>query len=136
MEPAPVQEPIPEVPPEPPAPEVPPVDFANRKFVTVDLNKFPQLKKVNGYELVTLPNNDAAYLFRRSAIAFEAISSTCTHRGCTVGWRPPQRRFVCPCHAATFTYQGLVTGGPARKDLPTYQTGFDPTKDEAYIFYS
>lgn len=137
MEPAaPDVEPIPEVRPEPPLPEVPPVDFGKRKYVTVDLKKYPHLKQIDGFELITLPNNDAAYIFRRSAVGFFALSSSCTHRGCTVGWRPPQRRFVCPCHAATFNFQGYVTGGPAPKDLPTYQTGFDPTKDEAYIFYS
>ncbi|TAE57356.1 MAG: ubiquinol-cytochrome c reductase iron-sulfur subunit [Nostocales cyanobacterium] len=51
-----------------------------------------------------------------------AVNPTCTHQGCTVGWKKDQNRFVCPCHDAIFSTDGKVKGGPAQKPLRTYQT--------------
>ena len=50
-------------------------------------------------------------------IAEYAISTTCTHLGCTVAWKSEQSRFVCPCHGSQYDNQGRVVHGPARRNL-------------------
>ena len=50
-------------------------------------------------------------------IAEYAISTTCTHLGCTVAWKSEQKRFACPCHGSQFDDQGRVVHGPARRPL-------------------
>ena len=50
----------------------------------------------------------------------KAVSSRCTHTGCTVEWHKATNSFVCPCHNAEFDVQGAVKRGPAEKPLTTY----------------
>ncbi|MEW6439919.1 MAG: Rieske (2Fe-2S) protein [bacterium] len=47
-----------------------------------------------------------------------ALSSRCTHLGCTV--RRTGEGFVCPCHGARYGLLGEVVSGPARRPLPWY----------------
>jgi len=47
-----------------------------------------------------------------------AISSICTHRECKVN--AVEGGFKCRCHGSTFTLEGHVTRGPARRDLPRW----------------
>lgn len=53
-----------------------------------------------------------------------AISTTCTHLGCTVGIA--DTGFACPCHGSRFDQDGNVTGGPAPKPLPWYKVSLAP----------
>lgn len=56
-----------------------------------------------------------------------AISTTCTHLGCTVGLS--ETGFACPCHGSRFDQDGNVTGGPAPKALPWYKVSLAPNGD-------
>jgi len=47
---------------------------------------------------------------------FYAITSTCTHLGCTVA--RTNQGFACPCHGSRFDSRGRVVGGPAPRPLP------------------
>ena len=60
------------------------------------------------------------FIVRRGANLF-AVSSICTHRKCKLNARA-DNTFYCPCHGSTFDSHGHVTQGPARRDLPTYET--------------
>jgi cytochrome b6-f complex iron-sulfur subunit len=51
-------------------------------------------------------------------IANYGIRPVCTHLGCTVKWKPEQKRFVCPCHGSEYDYLGRVEKGPAQHPLP------------------
>ena len=53
-----------------------------------------------------------------------AISTTCTHLGCTVGLS--DTGFACPCHGSRFDQDGNVTGGPAPKPLPWFKVSLAP----------
>ena len=53
---------------------------------------------------------------------FVALSSACTHAGCTVGYDSGADNFKCPCHGSSFTTAGSVVTGPATTPLPSYQT--------------
>ncbi|HKB70261.1 MAG TPA: Rieske 2Fe-2S domain-containing protein [Thermoanaerobaculia bacterium] len=48
----------------------------------------------------------------REAGGLAALSSTCTHLGCSVRWDPGSRLFRCPCHGGTYRPDGTVAGGP------------------------
>lgn len=52
-----------------------------------------------------------------NAFANYAISSVCTHLGCTVTWEAATQEFACPCHGSRFDAEGQSTKGPARRDL-------------------
>jgi cytochrome b6-f complex iron-sulfur subunit len=57
---------------------------------------------------------------------FIALSSTCTHQGCTVGYDSPSGNIKCPCHGSQFTTSGSIVNGPAPTPLKSYavtQTG-------------
>jgi cytochrome b6-f complex iron-sulfur subunit len=54
-------------------------------------------------------------LFRDNE-GFYAITSTCTHLGCTVA--RSKEGFACPCHGSRFDSRGRVKGGPAPRPLP------------------
>ncbi|NCO36669.1 MAG: ubiquinol-cytochrome c reductase iron-sulfur subunit [Armatimonadetes bacterium] len=51
---------------------------------------------------------------------FHAISSTCTHLGCTVN--SAEGGFDCPCHGSKFDPKGQVKKGPAPKPLQWFET--------------
>ena len=53
-----------------------------------------------------------------------AISTTCTHLGCSVSIS--DTGFACPCHGSRYDQDGNVTGGPAPKALPWFKVSLAP----------
>jgi menaquinol-cytochrome c reductase iron-sulfur subunit len=47
----------------------------------------------------------------------EALSGTCPHLGCPVGWEPAKQQFLCPCHNSYFKADGAIGEGPAKRGL-------------------
>jgi len=43
-----------------------------------------------------------------------ALSSVCTHMGCTLHYRPDWQDLRCPCHGASFDLRGELANGPSR----------------------
>lgn len=60
------------------------------------------------------------YLVRFGDGGFLALSSRCTHLGCTVGWDEERKTFPCPCHGSTFDLRGEVSGPPALRALDLF----------------
>jgi cytochrome b6-f complex iron-sulfur subunit len=46
-----------------------------------------------------------------------ALSTTCTHLGCTPNWLENERKFKCPCHGSGFHITGVNFEGPAPRPL-------------------
>ena len=46
-----------------------------------------------------------------------ALSTTCTHLGCTPNWLEAERKFKCPCHGSGFHITGINFEGPAPRPL-------------------
>ena len=51
---------------------------------------------------------------------YVALSSICTHQGCTVNYSVQTNRFPCPCHGSVFNADGSVVNGPATAPLKRY----------------
>ena len=48
-----------------------------------------------------------------------ALSGTCTHLGCQVGWDGATNTFRCPCHGGVYEADGRVASGPPPRPLDT-----------------
>jgi cytochrome b6-f complex iron-sulfur subunit len=46
-----------------------------------------------------------------------ALSTTCTHLGCTPNWLEAEQKFKCPCHGSGFKITGVNFEGPAPRPL-------------------
>jgi len=52
-------------------------------------------------------------VFRDEHGAASAVSATCTHLGCVVGFNDVERSWDCPCHGSRFNVDGTILQGPA-----------------------
>lgn len=41
-----------------------------------------------------------------------ALSAVCTHMGCLLTWQADEQRFLCPCHNAHFSNEGVIQPTP------------------------
>lgn len=57
----------------------------------------------------------------RTAEGFYALSTVCTHLGCTPNWLPAENKFKCPCHGSGFYRTGINFEGPAPRPLERYR---------------
>lgn len=65
------------------------------------------------------------YLVRLDDGGFLALSSRCTHLGCTVPWNQKDKVFPCPCHASTFDMRGDVLSPPAPRALDLFPVSIE-----------
>ena len=50
-----------------------------------------------------------------------ALSTVCTHLGCTPNWLETEKKFKCPCHGSGFRSSGINFEGPAPRPLERYK---------------
>ena len=50
-----------------------------------------------------------------------ALSTVCTHLGCTPNWLGAENKFKCPCHGSGFRMTGVNFEGPAPRPLERYR---------------
>jgi cytochrome b6-f complex iron-sulfur subunit len=50
-----------------------------------------------------------------------ALSTTCTHLGCTPNWLEAEAKFKCPCHGSGFYPTGINFEGPAPRPLERWR---------------
>ena len=50
-----------------------------------------------------------------------ALSTVCTHLGCTPNWLTTERKFKCPCHGSGFRFSGINFEGPAPRPLERFK---------------
>ena len=88
--------------------------------LVVNIAAFPELSSIGGGIMVTAKEIlDPIYLVRVNGDSFRALSSKCSHQGCTV--RLLAGFFQCPCHGSTYSIEGEVVRGPANQPLPEYK---------------
>lgn len=83
----------------------------------VDLTStdFNALKTVGGYAY-----SGNILIIRSGTSSYIALSSICTHQGCTVTYNSSDDKIACPCHGSLFSTGGSVLKGPASSSLKTY----------------
>ena len=81
------------------------------KFKIGKTEQFPEGTFKNFAEKRVIIFSDSDGLF--------AISSVCTHLGCTVS--PTEWGFQCPCHGSKYTKDGKVIAGPAPRPLEWHE---------------
>lgn len=59
------------------------------------------------------------FFLLKDANGIYAMTTTCTHLGCTVGL-PSGTRIICPCHGSQYDLQGGNQVGPATQPLVHY----------------
>lgn len=55
-----------------------------------------------------------------------ALSTICTHLGCTPNWLENEGKFKCPCHGSGYYKSGINFEGPAPRPLERYKIGLSP----------
>lgn len=50
-----------------------------------------------------------------------ALSTVCTHLGCTPNWLPNESKYKCPCHGSGFYKNGINFEGPAPRPLERFK---------------
>lgn len=60
-----------------------------------------------------------------SAGKLVAISTTCTHLGCTPNWLPGESKFKCPCHGSGYYMNGVNFEGPTPRPLERFKISVD-----------
>jgi len=85
------------------------------------------LQNTNGSIYARVPGMAASFpqliVTRLANNVFQAVTSRCTHQGCTVGTYNGSN-LVCPCHGSVFTASGVVVSGPAQANLTNYPATF------------
>ena len=71
-----------------------------------------------GEGTVIKANGGSTAVYKDEEGRVHAVSATCTHLGCTVGFNAAEATWDCPCHGSRFTTEGAVLQGPAAKNLP------------------
>jgi len=87
--------------------------------IRLSLRQHPELAEPRG-SLRLMPEGweDPVYLLVLDGGGFAAVSSICTHRGCTVDLGGPG--LACPCHGSQYDREGRVMRGPASRALTRY----------------
>jgi len=57
----------------------------------------------------------------RSPEGFYALTTICTHLGCTPNWLSGEDKFKCPCHGSGFYRTGINFEGPAPRPLERFK---------------
>lgn len=57
----------------------------------------------------------------RDETGIYALSTVCTHLGCTPNWLPDETKFKCPCHGSGFRKSGINFEGPAPRPLERFK---------------
>jgi len=78
-----------------------------------------------GFKIVRF-GSEPVIVIRAADDDFRALSATCTHLSCIVGFRKELGLIWCNCHNGQFDLQGRVVGGPPPRPLTPYQVHLVP----------
>ncbi|MCD6200814.1 MAG: Rieske (2Fe-2S) protein [Bacteroidales bacterium] len=100
-----------------------------RRIFALHLEELP----VNASRKITDLRGKDLMLVRTDNQEVKAMSTVCTHLGCTVQWEKDKQEFYCPCHGGRFDKNGKVIAGPPPAPLDTYPT--DLEGDNIFIYF-
>ncbi len=70
--------------------------------------------------------SQAVWIVRDTQKIF-ALSTVCTHLGCTPNWLENESKFKCPCHGSGFYKTGINFEGPAPRPLERFRIALTDT---------
>src|SRR5512143_403300 len=91
--------------------------------------------QVNGWERTSTTHGGFVLLRSEDPNDILILNSRCTHLSCTVNWKDEAQAYVCPCHDAKFSKEGVVLGGPPPRPLDRYNEFHVTDTGELEIFY-
>ena len=62
-----------------------------------------------------------------------AVSTVCTHLGCTPNWLPGDQKFKCPCHGSGYYINGVNFEGPTPRPLERFAVSVDPVSGKVKV---
>ncbi len=86
------------------------------KFKVGDPKQFEEGKVVERFK------SQGTWIVRNGGEIY-ALSTTCTHLGCTPNWLEREGKFKCPCHGSGFKISGVNFEGPAPRPLERWAIG-------------
>jgi Rieske Fe-S protein len=87
--------------------------------VRLALSQYPELARPEGaIKILPAGQEDPIFVLASANGEYIALSTICTHRGCTVDVQGA--RLVCPCHGSTYDRAGAVLKGPAQRALARF----------------
>ena len=92
---------------------------ANTNEVEAGTADDPELRE-KGFKIVRF-GADPVILIRSGEDKFAAMSATCTHLDCIVGYQKDRNRIWCNCHGGSYDLQGRNIGGPPPRPLTPYK---------------
>jgi cytochrome b6-f complex iron-sulfur subunit len=87
----------------------------NDLTINMDETAYATLKSDGGFVVVS-----GIIVANTGGGNYVALSSICTHNGCTVDYSASNNNFPCPCHGSVFNPNGSVAEGPANSPLKEY----------------
>ena len=94
------------------------------RFIAGKRSEYPESNKV--YE--NFKQSQAVWLVRLSEEGQDrlvALSTVCTHLGCTPNWLDAERKFKCPCHGSGYYLNGVNFEGPTPRPLERFRILLD-----------
>lgn len=91
--------------------------------IKIELNIQTLLKTAGNWLLI----ENARILVANVNDTYVALTSVCTHSGCSDNWTFSNNRFTCTCHGSAFDPSGRVLNGPATAPLTQYTTKLSGT---------
>jgi cytochrome b6-f complex iron-sulfur subunit len=83
-----------------------------------------------------LPDGTPIMVIRRPSNTYVTLQLICQHEFCKADHLQIVGQIIeCNCHGSQYDLDGHVTKGPSTKNLVTYVTTFDATKNEVTIEY-
>jgi cytochrome b6-f complex iron-sulfur subunit len=73
-----------------------------------------------GFKIVRF-GADAVIVIRVADNDFRALSATCTHLDCIVGYQKDRNLIWCNCHGGSYDLNGRNVGGPPPRPLTPYK---------------
>ncbi len=70
----------------------------------------------------TIEEKSSAWVVTDDGKKFTVFDPHCTHLGCPYHWDTAKKKFLCPCHNATFGMDGQVISGPPPRPLDQFTT--------------
>lgn len=61
--------------------------------------------------------DDSVFLVKKSESEAVVLDAACPHVACKLAYNESSGEFDCPCHASSFTIDGVLLGGPAPRDM-------------------